>query len=68
MKLTGLGNLKNLKQLDLAYNQISELKGLQNLKNIKIIGLTGNLIPEDFLKKFRRSRFYVDYCESGIIK
>jgi len=44
--IEGLDSLKNLKRLDLSYNQISEIKGLENLESLEFLGLHTNRISE----------------------
>ncbi len=65
-EIEGLENLTFLEDLNLRNNQIKELKGLEKLINIKYIMLKENLIPEEFLKQFKASKYYVDYCQNKI--
>jgi len=41
-----LGTLTNLRVIDLAENNISEIKGLESLKNLEHLDLTANKISE----------------------
>lgn len=45
-EIEGLNLLKDLKRLDLSYNQISEIKGLEDLENLEFLGLINNRISE----------------------
>jgi len=44
--IEGLDSLKNLKELDLSYNQISKIKGLENLENLEFLEIHNNKISE----------------------
>jgi len=44
--IEGLNSLKNLRLLDLSYNQITEIRDLENLKNLKWLCLNDNQIYE----------------------
>jgi len=44
--IKGLNSLKDLKELDLSYNQIIEIKGFENLENLEFLGLNNNRISE----------------------
>ncbi|MFX1296246.1 MAG: leucine-rich repeat domain-containing protein [Promethearchaeota archaeon] len=45
-EIEGLGELTDLKELDLSKNEISEIKGLETLKNLKILKLNKNNIKK----------------------
>lgn len=42
----GIGNLKNLRKLDLSGNRIKEIRGLENLTNLRYLNLCDNLIEK----------------------
>jgi len=44
--IEGLDSLKNLRILDLSYNNISEIKGLENLENLEFLKIHNNKISE----------------------